>query len=104
MLCEHTRALKDLAVGDHVYVQNVVGNNPLKWERTGTVIEVLPYKQYRIKLDGSGRTTLRNRRHLRKFTPFYSKLVQPTHPVKNPAIKATLTEGHESKESKSITG
>ena len=95
---EHTRALKDLAVGDHVYVQNVVGNNPLKWERTGTVIEVLPYKQYRIKLDGSGRTTLRNRRHLRKFTPFYSKLVQPTNPVKNPAIKATLTE-----ESKSIT-
>ena len=49
---EHTRNLKSLAIGDHVYVQNVVGNNPLKWERTGVVTEVLPFKQYHVKLDG----------------------------------------------------
>ena len=79
---EHTRSLKPLDVGDHVYVQNVVGNNPLKWERTGIVVEILPYRQYNIKLDGSGRITLRNRRHLRKFTPFYSKAKMPPQPYK----------------------
>ena len=77
---EHTRELKALEIGDHVYVQNVVGNNPLKWERTGIVVEALPFKQYNIKLDGSGRVTLRNRRHLRKFIPFYKpKQIQPAH-------------------------
>ena len=67
---EHTRALPALAVGDHVYVQNLVGNHPRRWERTGTVIEVRQFHQYVVKLDGSGRVTLRNRQHLRKFTPF----------------------------------
>ena len=62
-------------------MQNVVGNNPLKWERTGIIVEVLPYKQYKVKLDGSGRISLRNRRHLRRFTPFYTKVKRPTQPV-----------------------
>merc|ERR1711963_1049086 len=39
--------------------------------------EMPPYKQYKVKLDGSGRITLRNRRHLRKFTPFYTKVKRP---------------------------
>ena len=45
-------------------------------------MEALAFRQYNVKLDGSGRITLRNRRHLRKFTPFYSnplKKVQPAH-------------------------
>ena len=67
----NTRELKPLEIGDNVYVQNLVGNQPLRWERTGIVIEIRPFKQYGVKLDGSGRITLRNRRHLRKFTPFY---------------------------------
>ena len=36
-----------------------------KWDRGGTVIERLPHRQYRVKLGGSGRVMLRNRRHLR---------------------------------------
>ena len=70
---EHTKTLKPLDIGDHVYVQNLVGNQPLRWERTGVVVEVKPFNQYVIRLDGSGRVTLRNRRHLRKFTPFITK-------------------------------
>ena len=84
---EHTRELKPLQVGDHVYVQNLVGNNPLRWERTGIVIEIRPFKQYGVKLDGSGRITLRNRRHLRKFTPFYKP-----HAVGTPHKSLTLLE------------
>ena len=46
---------------------DVVCQNPKtnKWDRSGKVVECLPYRQYRIKLDGTGRITLRNRRHLR---------------------------------------
>ena len=32
---EHTKTLPPLRVGDHVYLQNLVGNHPNRWERTG---------------------------------------------------------------------
>ena len=70
---EHTRKLPPLKVGDTVRVQNQTGPNPTKWDKTGTVIEVLQNDQYRIRMDGSGRATLRNRRFLRKFLPVYPK-------------------------------
>ncbi|XP_012943606.1 uncharacterized protein LOC106013157 [Aplysia californica] len=63
--------LPQLQVGDHVYVQNLVGNHPRKWERTGVVTEVRQFHQYVVRVGGSGRITLRNRQHLRKFTPFH---------------------------------
>ena len=69
---EHTRRLPPLQVGDHVYLQNLVGNHPRRWERTGTVVEVRQYHQYVVRVDGTGRVTIRNRQHLRKFTPFHA--------------------------------
>ena len=66
---EHTRRLPALAVGDYVRIQNQTGQHPNKWDRTGTVVEVKQHDQYQVKVDGSGRVTLRNRRFLRKFTP-----------------------------------
>ena len=36
------------------------------------VLEVLPNRQYQIRLDGSRRLTLNNRKFLHKFTPVYS--------------------------------
>ena len=65
-----TSTLTPLKVGDHVYIQNLSGNSPLRWERTGIVMEVRDHHQYSVKVDGSGRITLRNRKHLRKFVPF----------------------------------
>ena len=38
-----------------------------KWNKSGYVVEVLPHRQYRIKVEGSGRVTLRNRRFLRQI-------------------------------------
>ena len=67
---EHARSLPPLSVGDHVYVQNLTGNHPKRWERTGIIVEVRQFHQYIVKIDGSGRLTLRNRQHLRKFKPF----------------------------------
>ena len=58
---EHTTKLDKLTVGDKVFVQNQVGPNPRRWERTGTIIESKDYDQYVIKIDGTGRSTIRNR-------------------------------------------
>ena len=68
-LSEHTRRLPALKVGDHVRVQNQIGPHPLKWDKTGVVVEVRQFDQYIVKVDGSGRLTLRNRKFLRHFVP-----------------------------------
>ena len=68
---EKTRSLKPLEIGDHVYIQNLTGNNPLRWEKTGVIVEIKQFHQYIVKVDGTGRVTLRNRRHLRRFTPLF---------------------------------
>ena len=50
-------------------MQNQTGNCPKRWDKTGKVVEKLPHRQYRVKLDGSGHVTLRNRKFLRKILP-----------------------------------
>ena len=64
-LQEHTRVLPQLQVGDKVFVQNQVGTNPTRWDLTGVITEVKQFDQYIIKLDHSGRETLRNRKYLK---------------------------------------
>ena len=66
---EHTQRLPPLVVGDHVRIQNQTGSNPTKWDRTGRVIEVRQFDQYVVRTDGSGRSTPRNRKFLRKIVP-----------------------------------
>ena len=68
---EHTRTLPPLQIGDRVRIQNQTGPHPNKWDRTGIIIEVRQFHQYLIRIDGSGRQTLRNRKFLRKFVPMY---------------------------------
>ena len=68
-LSEHTVNLPPLKVGDCVRIQNQVGPHPNKWDKTGIVIEVRQFHQYVVRVDGSGRVTLRNRRFLRKYIP-----------------------------------
>ena len=68
---EHTKALPPLKVGDLVRVQNQLGNAPRKWDKTGTVVEVRQHDQYVVKIDGSNRATLRNRKFLRKYEPMF---------------------------------
>ena len=65
-LDRHSHPLKPLPVGSVVQVQNQKGNDPLRWDRSDIVVEDLGNQQFSIKMDGSGRVTLRNRRFLRK--------------------------------------
>ena len=39
-LTAHTKRLPPLRVGDHVRIQNQFGSEPLKWDKTGVVVEV----------------------------------------------------------------
>jgi len=70
---EHTKKLPPLIVGDHVRIQNQIGTNPRKWDKTGTVIEVRQHNQYVMRVDGSGRVTIRNRKFLRKYLPVIAR-------------------------------
>ena len=63
-----SRHLKDLEVGSPVAIQNQTGNNPTKWDKSGIVLENRPHSQVLIKVDGSRRTTLRNRRFVRPLS------------------------------------
>ena len=60
------RSLKPLRIGDRVRIQNQVGNHPKRWDKTGEVVEVKPYRQYVVKPDGRRITTTRNRKFLKK--------------------------------------
>ena len=79
---EHTKQLPPLRVGDFVVrIQNQIEHHPKKWDKTGTVIEVRQFNQYVVRVDGSGRVTLRNRKFLRKYAPVVPR--QPHHTINN---------------------
>ena len=62
-----------LEVGYIVSVQNQTGPRAKKWDKTGIVVETRPNDQYRVKIDGTGQITLRNRQFLRKISKQGSK-------------------------------
>ena len=62
-----TKTLSKLEVGNLVSLQNQTGPRAKKWDKTGTIVEILPYDQFRIRVDGSGNVTLRNRQYIRKI-------------------------------------
>ena len=68
-----TKQLEMLEVHDTVQVQN----HPSRWDITGTIVEVRPFDQYVVKVHGSGRLTTRNRKFLRKVTPYAQEKTQP---------------------------
>ncbi|VDI31954.1 Hypothetical predicted protein, partial [Mytilus galloprovincialis] len=68
-LSEHAKRLPQLATGDCMRIKNQIGHYPLKWDKTGIIIEVRHFDQYAVKVNGSGRVTLRNRNFLRKYVP-----------------------------------
>ncbi len=68
-LSEKCKEYGPLIVGDQCFVQNQTGLQPKRWDRQGQVVEVLDYNQYLVRLNGSRRLTLRNRKYLRKIPP-----------------------------------
>ena len=77
---EHTRDLPALCPGTRVLIQNQYGAGKAakRWDKSGLVLEDLGYNKYRVKVDGSGRVTDRNRQFLKKFTPVTPGMPGPT--------------------------
>merc|ERR1712106_404323 len=68
-LARYTKQQPELPSGTQVAVQNQTGRNPTKWDKTGTVIETRPHSQVVIRMDGSRRMTLRNRKFVKQILP-----------------------------------
>ena len=84
--------LSPLNVGDMIVLQNNINK---RWDRAGFIIEVLPNRQYKIRMQGSGRVTLRNRRFLKKVHSLFgpSGTVLPRHDCNNsPTLNTTETD------------
>lgn len=64
-LAEHARGLAPLTVGTTVQVQNQAEPHKSKWDLSGTVVEVLDFAAYNVKMDGSGPIMKMNRKFLR---------------------------------------
>ena len=67
VLRNNSRYIPPLKVGEWCLVQNQKGNRPLKWDRSGVVVEVLPHDQYAVRIHGTDRITNRNRKFLRSI-------------------------------------
>ena len=81
-----SRCLPSFHVGDRCYIQNQTENNPKRWDRSGTIVELHGHDSYTVKVDGTGRLTRRNRRYLCQFKPAsieitnQNKHISPTLP------------------------
>ena len=87
LITEYNRTahhLDPLAIGAPVAIYDTTKHSTRRWHKTGTIVESLPYKQYRIKVHGSGRITLRNRR-------FLHEIPHPpnTNPIPSPTLVTT---------------
>ena len=87
------RKCSPLLPGTKVRVQNQANR---EWDRTGTVVEVLRYRQYTIRLDGSGRLSRRNRVHLKPIHDLKraTPLVQPVPLVPKTSPTNSATADH----------
>ena len=65
--------LTPITLGTNVVVQG----KDKKWDRTGRIVEVLPNRQYRIRMFHSGRVTLCNCRFIREYTAITPEVHQP---------------------------
>ena len=66
---EHTKVLQPLVARQWVQLQNLRGNNPLKSDYSGVIVGKHNENSYAVKVNGTGKVTLRNRASLRKIPP-----------------------------------
>ena len=88
-----SRNYERLEVGTMVTCQNT---HTKKWDKRRLVVEVLPHRQYKIKMEGSGRVSLRNGIHLPPLLHFLSNLpfITDTPRYVESASPSTITSTH----------
>ena len=80
--------LEPLLEGDTVFIQNQnpSSGRPKKWDRQGEIVATGQFDQYLVRVAGSGRLTLRNRRFLRKAPHAQRKPTVTQPPVNGHAV------------------
>ena len=68
-LARYTNQQPELPPGTSVAIQNQTGRLPTKWDKTGVIVENKPHSQVLIRMDGSRKATLRNRRFVKQILP-----------------------------------
>ena len=81
--------LSPLCPGTHVSIQDGKRKCYKRWNKTGIIVESLPNRQYHVKLDGSGRITLRNRRFLKPTSVTAALPIVSPSPIINHTISPT---------------
>ena len=81
-----TRMLSPLAVGQQVVIQN---QSTKRWDRSGTVTEILPYRKYRLLLRDTGNLTCRNRRFLKPKAFNLTRSGRYSGPLSGPPVPTT---------------
>jgi hypothetical protein len=87
-----TKDLDDLEVGTAVAIQNQTEPNPTKWDKTGVVLENIPNSKVMIKVDGSRRVTLRNRRFVRPMETSLRTTTRQAPTRRRPATPPTTRQ------------
>ena len=64
---EHTKVLQPLNVGEWVQLQNLKGSHPLNSDYSGEIVGRHNINSYAVKVNGTGKVTVRNRASLRKI-------------------------------------
>jgi len=92
--CENLEAnskeLQPLREGDSVFIQNQApaSRRSKKWDKQGVIIATGEHDQYLVRVAGTGRLTLRNRRFLRRFQEESSATNTPMpQPTLRPAAR-----------------
>ena len=76
-----------LEVGTNVIIHNTRNSARARWDKTGTVVEKLPFLQYRVKIVESSRIVLRNRKFLKEIPLSTNHSIIPSPLHNNPVIQ-----------------
>ena len=87
------RTLSELSVGTEVRIQNP---DTQEWDRSGLIVEALPFRQYNVRVHGSGRVSLRNRAHLRPILVYKPTTPSTTNPSTSSPISSDVSAGSRS--------
>ena len=89
------KELLPLDIGQQVFCHNQTGNYPRRWEKTGVVIEKgQGPRQYLVRMDGSRRICLINRKFLRKMTAVADIPDPSPHIPDTPVTTQTISNGN----------
>ena len=68
-IARYTKQQRELPVGMAVAVQNQTGRYPTKWDKTVVIIEIKKHSHVLVKMDGSWKVSLCNRRFVKQILP-----------------------------------